>query len=221
MGIRIQRILGYGLTDLAAEDEDERINWDSWLLTGEGVPTLADYLAWLEKREADPPWPTLDQLCLRDHREPKADLYDCRAYSREFGLPEVLVLRPFGQCDWYRYDDPIDYVQETWLTSQPQTSHVEVIPAGLYPWVGYMDDRTGKTLPAAIMHWVRARNGNRPPHVLETFAKAAGLSGHEEAQAHVVPEVPQEVCDIAAFAALFTDDTVWRQLRPVLYTYWS
>jgi hypothetical protein len=37
----------------------------------------------------------------------------------------------------------------------------------------------------------------------------------------VVPKVPEEIRDLAEFGQLFTHAGVWRQLRPVLYTYWS
>jgi hypothetical protein len=57
--------------------------------------------------------------------------------------------------------------------------------------------------------------------VLDSLAQAAGFDSHADATSNVVPVVPEEIRDLAAFAGLFTDDTIWRQLRPLLYAYWS
>jgi len=234
MGIRVHKFLGYGLTGLEHDGmklTDERVNRESWLLAHDGVPALGDYFAWLEARRAASSkefsfsldWVHLKNLGKENWPKPR-DLDDCAAYDPEYGRPDVLVVRPYSARDWYRFDDPIDYVQETYLRDPgtAQESRADLIGACLYPYQSYMDDRTGTALDDKVFMWVRASNArDSSPEVLDTFAQWAGFSGHAEASGHVVPFVPEEVQDLVEYAQLFTHAGVWRQLRPVLYTYWA
>jgi hypothetical protein len=231
MSLTVCRFLGYGLTDVANQDmriTDPRINSGSWLLTHDGVPGLADYLAWLEDRRDGLKF-SLDYAHLKQLPEGPGLDY-CAVYSPEYGMPNVLALRPYGCADWSRRDDPIDYAQETWLMPECQRNRADVMPlAGIYPFVGvYMDARTGRRLDDSIMWWVRLcndaaceRGEPEREQALELLARQAGFACHVEAAGNVAPEVPGEIKDLAEFAQLFTDETVWRQLRPLLYTYWA
>lgn len=229
MGIRVNRFLGYGLTDVQHEKyeiTDDRINTSSWLLDFEPPPNGA-YLTWLSQRPEASGY-SIDRWYLRDTPEQKQrDLCSCIAYSPEYGLPNVLALQPLAMTNWARHDDSIDYVQETWLRPQRkrQLNHVEEIPGCLYPWEGaYMDAQTGERLPQDILEWVRLRNDRpfpRREEGLEVLAQHFGFADHAEATARVVPVIPEEVRDLLEFSQLFSDDKAWRQLRPLLYTYWS
>lgn len=229
MGIRVHKFLGYGLADVQTKDmriTDERINPQSWLLTYDGTPSVEDYHAWLSQHQRE--FPSMDLWYCRDEkRDRRRELNHCAIWSPEYGMPEVLVLQPLGCPDWSRFDNSIDYIEETWLRPERQGNHVDLVGGGIYPWIGtYMDDRTGEAVDDKIMWWVRLCNSDEPDdegraEALDVLAQAAGLSGHEEAVAHVWPMVPDEVRDLAEFAELFTSDGTWRQLRPMLYTYWA
>lgn len=238
MGIRIHKFLGYGLDSVT--ENDPRINFDSWILHCENYPGLSEYQEWLSAREESlRGYHSLDLWHLRDagkHPPPAdsrwrkdQDLLNCVAWNCEATAPRPLVLRLLSMPDWSRNDDTIDYTQETFLARsyglEAVTDRLEMVNACIYPWDGqYMDDRTGDRLDQKIMMWVRSRNRSLEepvsPGTLDLFAQEAGFTDHAEAQAHVFPVVPQEIRDLAEFSGVFTDETVWRQMKPLLYTYW-
>lgn len=235
MGIRIHKFLGWGLTDV--QPKDERINWNSWLLSYEGAPEPEEYLAWLEPRRDGVRF-TLDYAHLKHLPPPdgkwnrERDLTACAVHRDEYGLPEVLALRPLAHPDWSRFDDAIDWMEETypWSDETSQQNRVKVYDHGPWPHnAAYMDKRDGRALPGAVLPWWRLLNTKVAPGTrqmdeafgaLDIFAREMGFSGHEEAKANVVAEVPQEIRDLAEFGQLFTHAGVWRQLRPLLYIYW-
>jgi hypothetical protein len=142
----------------------------------------------------------------------------------------VLVVRPATKTDWFRYDDTIDYMTETYpWREDSQSSHVQVYKHGPFPFNGsYMDARDGRRLPDLVFPWWQIQNSKvRPDELentfgaLEIFALEMGFAGHEEAKVNVVPEVPDEIRDLAEFGHLFPDPGTWLQLRPLLYTWWG
>jgi hypothetical protein len=229
MGIRVHKVLGYGLTDLALKDP--RVNWDSPLLAGEA--SAREYYAWLEaRREASPETfrYSLDWALLRHDGAEACGVWPWAVHDAEYGLPGVMVVRPPCQTDWFRYDDPIDYMTETYPWSErSQTAHVQVYRHGPFPFNGfYMDARDGRRLPDLVFPWWQIMNTKVRPEKLEDtfgaldmFAREMGFAGQEEAKANVVPEVPEEIRDLAEFGRLFPDSGTWLQLRPLLYTWWG
>lgn len=235
MGIRIHKFLGYGLTDVENDGywpTDPRINakvlsdlmWDQ---------SSKEYIEWLDQKYTDADivrgeW-NLDRFIVRDYGEEKLKDFsfsDCFAYQGEYGMPNVLVLKPLSMNDWSRFDDAIDYMAETHLYSSltdPQANRIDSFGLhGLYPWSSiYMDARTGDRLQDGIL-WVRLFWDPPPPDGAKlAVAKHLGFENVEEAEANITPVVPVEVRDVAEFAGLFTSDDVWLQLKPMLYTYWA
>jgi hypothetical protein len=232
MGIRVTKFLGYGLTDVAHDDNDRlvdsRINRDSCLLNWE-PPSIDEFEAWLKDNScADA---SLDRWYLRDRRRGEQParrrerhLDDCLAYNPEFGLGNVLVLQPLAMHDWTRYDDPIDWVEESYLSDPPQANRAQVLRYGLYPYMAqYMDSRTGERLPNdQTMTWVRSLTSDfYDLYDQDEMARGLGFDDHAQALELIAPNVPAEIRDIARFCELFTIDDVWKQLRPMLYVYWA
>jgi hypothetical protein len=161
MGIRVHKFLGYGLTDLTpGYRSDPRVNWDSPLLpTGDESPTAGDYWTWLEARRGavgDKFSFSLDWALLRhDEKRRGADLYGCAVYEHEYGLKEVLALRPVTKDDWARFDDDLDYMEETYPWREDSQQHrVQVYEHGPFPFNGsYMDKRDGRRLPDVVFPW--------------------------------------------------------------------
>lgn len=234
MGIRVHKLLGYGLTDVQSDDPgykitDERINTESPGLNFE-APTISEYRSWLEaRREQDGLETDLELSFLREPEpgDPKFSLDDAVVWNGEYGLSNVLVISPpTYQRKWSRYDDAIDYIEETYLRKpieEPQANRVDVLRHGIYPFIGYMDKRTGEKLDDKIFYWVRATNASEKleEYELDLLAKACGFNSNLEAWENVAPIVPNDVKNIAFFLELFTPLGTWLQLRPVLYTYWS
>lgn len=243
MGIRIHKVLGYGLTDVKYDKKnwefaDERINPNSFLLdpyeykdrTGKDAPKTADYLNWIKDNTSDSHGWSLDSYLKTD----KVDITDrkyvldgCLHYQPEYGEDNVLVIRPVSCPDWERYDNIIDYVESTYLhdpTEEPCINKVQEIDSGIYPWIGsYMDKRSGARLNDYVMDWIRAKNGgymSDNPAGMDRLAQLVGFKDSVEAEWFVAPTIPTPIIDLCKFADLFTDDSVFLQMKPILYTYW-
>lgn len=242
MGIRIHKFIGYGLNDLKFDDQerliDDRINNDALGSTTYLDGSDKEYWEWLEavNNDREEPWEKnfLDAHYLKEKIEKKSKtdwIFDCIAHNPEYGRASTIVIRPFSCKDWSRYDDVIDYMEETYLY-EPSKKYsymprVDVFKHGIYPFNAlYMDVRTGERLDSNIMPWIRARSANEDeaPYdssTLDELAKIVGFDNHQEADENVAPVVPLEIQDIANYLKLFTDDKVLTQLRPMLYTYWG
>ncbi|MFE0472419.1 hypothetical protein ACFW2V_12465 [Streptomyces sp. NPDC058947] len=122
MGLRLHKVMGYGLTDVASKDyriTDPRINADSFLLDrGEDASAPQPYDEWLAERypafDPESAKPNLDNLdaVLEQQLLEKSGAEDALkvvTWEGEYGLPNVLVVRPAGETNWHRYNDPIDY----------------------------------------------------------------------------------------------------------------
>lgn len=235
MGRRIHKVLGYGLTDVQARNgwiTDPRINSGSPLLNPDAEPgqDYASYLKSVSQKEADeadlerallPPDPAdgdLDGLCTWQS-------------ERERGLPEVLVVRPAGFSQWYRYDDVIDYQEYALRHGWSAKDRVEHIEGGIYPFEGlYMDSRTGekfqRNLHCSLLRyrsWVlrELAEGDGRTEALNALAAGLGYRDHAESEQCIVPWVPDGVRLVCAWGQLFTSPEVCFQLKPMLYTYWA
>lgn len=235
MGVRIHKFLGYGLSDVVAENlriVDERINRDSRLLDfdwGWGAEALLEYNRYVKARNEEArarddlgALNFLDGWFLKDElkkpRRRRRSLDQCVAYSPEYGLPNVLCFQPVSCRDWRRYDDIIDWMVESYLQADAQTNRVDVFRHGIYPWSGsYMDARTGEPLPSEVMYWVRTREAGESQEILRTLAEGANF----DPEADVQPSIPEPIRDLLTFAEVFSEPEVMFQLRPMLYTYWS
>lgn len=227
MGIRVNKVLGYGLTDVSYDTEkwefdDPRINGESPLLTYDySVDHNDEYRAWVKENSTDSFteswwWADKDKDRKRRYAD-REDVRDCVVHQSEYGLPNVLLIRPFGYTDWHRRDDSIDYIEASANYANGDCDHVR---DPIYPFSGYMDTRTGERIKADIMPWVRAKNDNREDS-LDRLAQLGGFADHADALAHCAPHVPEPIQNIARYGKLFTSDDVFWQLRPILYTYWS
>lgn len=203
MGIRINKVIGYGLTDVVSEGmqiTDPRINPDSHLLTGiapdREVPDYWTYVEQFVREEGDEAWIEVQmRKMLTDH---EADTRWLCTYQAERGLPNVLVVRPVGFPAWSRHDDPIDFQSEVLRPDHPD-ARVEPTTGGLYPHDGlHMDVRTGERIrDATVNTWRQVVNGNADDEdkldILNMLAQTLGYKDHEEAERFVAPFVPHGV----------------------------
>lgn len=223
-------MMGYGLTDLA--ENDPRINPGSLVHSGDlrGRRVLQGYYAWLEERGHGDPVRGIDRSDAPAERRRAFDVQDCIQLGNEdYGMRSVLCIRPLAWTDWYRYDDPIDWHEQTY-SEGGQRDDVQVFRHGIYPHVSYMDDRDGERIKGGDVHaWHRLRHrledgGGADGYgdcLLEDMAREMGFASHEDALAHCHPHVPDEVRWLAEFAELFTDQSTALQLRPMVYTWWA
>lgn len=237
MGIRVHKTLGYGLSDVKTKDgagwhiTDERINLEAApFKSGKECPSIEEYREWLEaSRKAGDIEIDLELSFLREPEpgDPKFTLDYAVTHEGEFGLPNVLLITPpTYQRNWSRLDDTIDYIEETYLQKDvrtPQENRADVLRHGIYPFIGYMDKRTGEKLDDRIFNWIRGTNATKELDTIELdlLAKACGFESNADAWENVAPIIPRDITNLANFLELFTSPDVLLQLRPILYTYWS
>lgn len=260
MGTRIHKMLGYGLTDVKTNSNDcyrfrdgrlnrtgiLRADWDEQ----QSRWTLEAYKDWLQDRRdnlgedvdflyrTDLGW---ERHHVADAQAPnrRVEISDCFIHQPEFGLPNVLCCIPICERNnWYRYDDMIDYVEESCFRNpkhNPCRDFVEVFEENFYPWTGlYWDIRDGRRLDAgescAYRRLVNAektcleleqpsRGGYEEE--CEAMARTLEFESHDDLQKHMAPMVPSYMQFLIEFCEVFTDPSVVRQLRPMMYVYWG
>jgi hypothetical protein len=173
MSSTIKKVLGYGLTDIQANDP--RINWASPLLDFTAAPTFtdfADHLAAVKGREFD--W--LDPAdCVRrlGQAHPRRSLDDCVVYAAETGSDEVLVLVPPSQADdWLRSDDTFDYIEAHFGDEPNLDPVVRELRMGIAPFDGlWMDRETGVELQKVSLFRRLLQSGDATPERLLAAAQ--------------------------------------------------
>jgi len=245
---------------------DPRINWKKLQKRQEKMYEMGakSFLTWVKRN-----WSAILQLEAHEHkislekvkefpqfcpyllkeffgRHKHWDLSNCLVHDSEFGLPNVMVLIPplhayFGECGWKRYDDTIDWVEETWSYGQSYRV-VEPNSCGIWPYdqnmVRFKDPKPGlwsddnvkqrlinckvdtdgapiKIGSADYNMLVGRWSPNMPPTVEGDLLE------------HLVndwrPQLPTELLAVMWWMRdCFPDFGVIRDaLRPVLYVYWG
>lgn len=162
MGIRIHKVLGYGLVDVKTKSGkiiDKRFNPDCHLVDKTKEEDLGNskekYLKYCEENlnnvsdSYDIKWE------IKHLNDSNWDVYDSITYQSEFGLPNVLCFTPAHyQKHWKRYDDILDMYQESAITNKTRNycaSRIDLIDGSIYPYIGtYIDKRTGSIVKDGI-----------------------------------------------------------------------
>ena len=220
MGIRVKKVLGWGLDDVQTQDGkivDPRfskisvINGDyedreSWTMEG--------YAQWLEENK---------QLLLAsrnmDQIEPLLESRSTEEFSThfkwgdEFMLANVFCFTPIRHYkDWYRSDDQIDYHEETYVRGI-QINRVDKFEHPIYPYIGHVDDRSGRLINTIYSN---AFKHNKTKHL----AELCGFESVEACNAHMHPDVPECVRLPLEYANVFRNKKTIYELRPMIYVYW-
>jgi hypothetical protein len=237
MGLRLQKLAGWGLDDLIPRT-DPRVNWQGrWAQHAAGGIA---YLNWLTRKYGGQRnLFSLDYVLLRSAdaaRYLRGDVSDCVSYDHEDRQASVIVIRPFACHDWSRSDDTLDYSAEQ-LLPDGFGSYCRRLPAGIFPFNGmFMDAQTGEDINGYEHHlamWrnvtanlekVPLREDTTPEDRRATLDKVTAdvlpqYSSYEEARKRVVPRVPDEVRDVCEYLQVLKGNETWRQLRPVLATW--
>lgn len=242
MGIRINKILGYGLIDIETKDDeisDIRINKDSFLLnydvyedTFENVEdegkSFQDHLAALPKEEREEIYWGYSDKDIKKFLKKHHGFDKLVAYDNEGGLENVLCTAPMDMVDeCVRNDDLIDYTESSLGDSQGEPEVKEIVN-GFYPWSGmFTDTRTGKMakVPPGFSRSRRAilegTSEDGDYRILDLLVKHMDYKDGAEALSYLVPYVPPGHVQFLKWANIFTDDKYIYDLRPILYTYWA
>jgi hypothetical protein len=160
---------------------------------------------------------------------------ECFTYDPEFGLKNVLNIRPMSLVkEWRRYGDFIDYVEEAGV-DDGRGLRVKVFHQGFHPWDNlFCDSRTGQRLDPThsynynlTMQSIRAlkrrkkKPKNDPTPKLTAWAELMGFESLEHCKKYFAPMPPIELAFLCVFMRLFKNPLAAFQLRPMLYVYWS
>jgi hypothetical protein len=162
MGIRVNKMIGYGLTNLSYETigeyktvqmTDPRIDWNV-LNDEDAIDWKAkSFIKWMKKNKTllkeqyDKEYfgvvPNIDveiqmlELAMKNRVTAfkKEHMYHCIVHEPEFGLPNVMMfIAPDQFKHWHRHDDSIDYEEEgKFHESKPR---VERLSGGIFPYLG-------------------------------------------------------------------------------------
>jgi len=247
MSMRINLMMGYGLTNLECDDDgvitDPRINPVGYLGLKEvsiddDVFTMSGFNKQVHKLLMQHVYGTrsidVDDLFFHhNYCKTKANVSDCIVHDAEMGLPGVLCLIPPVQYDnWYRYDSTIDYYLSTAnvFPMSNSESWVRSYDFNFYPYSSYIDTHTGEyiTYPRAnIVQELYRRTADTgiwtgDNVVFSTdWKEILDCSTSVEARARYVRAIPGCLKAFIQYTKLFTSDDVIFQLKPILYSYWS
>ena len=152
MGIRIHKVIGYGLNDLSLEGYtgdlslDSRFNPEGYFCLNyedrEKKFSLKEFRVQLQIMGSASGLDNIFYRLLdREIEEKKFDFDDLFVWDDEGGLANVCVFIPPGHKEqWSSFDGQIEYYEETVLHGQQP--HVLLVDRPLYPYVNYFDIRT-------------------------------------------------------------------------------
>lgn len=157
-------------------------------------------------------------------------------YQGEYGDASTLVIIPPGMSDsWSRYGDTLDHV-EAQLNGDDGMPLVRKIDTPLYPFYGWMNSRTGEPLSQEDKtKWDTAETllqaldspklddetKERLRLLIPVHLEKWGFSSIEEYKETIVPSIPESVKEVSRWLEIFTSEDGWKDLRPMLYTYWG
>lgn len=244
MALHLNKALGYALTDLV--DNDPRINQDSPLLFWSRfedededfvVPTLDTYAAWLEEKAAagEGGFGTRTEAKLlqseRSRRLHHLELTDTVVHQDETGPETLVLIPPVSLHRWFRSDDRIDYIEASLLPDGGRDNSLVRLQHGPSGYAGRFMDIDGTELNEHARHFVYFAGQGMPEEELDNIASRIKplapaddrhpYGGAAEARDRIAPLVPSDLRRLAEYGQLFTGADVWKQLRPVLYTYWA
>jgi hypothetical protein len=225
VGIRVTKVLGYGLTDIVKNDNkwtDPRFNSAFWKKLGEEdldakglyayVRSVLNTLSDNDKSRA--------RMLLDSLKNESKDVYIDNCFAADLESEDstnFVVIAPECQRQWYRHDDMIDYLE------CPYGEKVTPIDRPLYPYDSWMHAGTGEGLREihnvvqVIRHFVKYPEAGQP----EDYLKVHGYASLDEFRAIVVPYVPLSVRLLCEYVGVFKDPKTVLSLRPMIYSYWS
>lgn len=223
MGIRVNKILGYGLTDVIFDKHNQIIDprFDSKI--NQIVSKLSrddnkDYLKFLKHEMGNITYVVTHS----DHCK-----WDC---SKFITLPteydeDNKIFMLTHSASWFRHDDIIDYTIES--ERYNQTPRIETIKHGVFPYSGtYVIKSTGKQLTSfqreTYTTYIALLNNNSPYCVDYGEKLQVDLELHtiQEILTEVVPIVPKELQLFCRWLNIFSDNKYILHLKPLCYTYW-
>lgn len=234
MGIRVHKILGYGLNDIEYSNDkvtDKRIN----------VEALKDcreksFIEWFNDQDIKLLAYTISRLFKLDYKnlyfnfrltsfENNKNLlsrYRVLTYDDEFGFDNVMLITPPDQKNWYRYDDIIDWIEESF---EPRV--VDLFKdgkTGIYPYEGRVGRNPFLKTPSAFNDKTTISGGEYNRFVGKWDTKIDPIATGEaldDLLNNWKPALPPIIFAYLVFSNILTHPKYAYDLRPLLYVYWS
>jgi hypothetical protein len=244
MGIRIHKVLGYGLERVkrgaGGEWNDLRINSKSKLFKYGKSDKTQPFYDFLDAKAQNGDHDAKMELILLKNAEaheqkksyPHIPIpHETLSYQVESSRVSPLVITPLLHVnEWKRSDDSIDYYQN--FVTNPKTGMrdtVKLIHAGIYPYEGrYIDSRDGHLIDHEYkMVWQflsedkNSVEESKRAEVRSETAIKMGFASSEEVDLYMKPSVPQSIINLAECYELFTNPLTVYQLEPMIYTWWG
>lgn len=168
MGIRINRRLGYALTDLEYDQEnwehtDERMNLDLLNDKERFYDIKCEFVKWLQKEDREKIETILEEdlglskgrvTCTRMGLDEIKDVpfHDVVTHQAEYGMPNVFLFQPITHPKWTRHDDTIDFYDS--LVTRGQEDRLVKLKEegrdGIYPYEDFYYRHPDKTTPESF-----------------------------------------------------------------------
>lgn len=211
MGIRIRKVLGYGLTGVESQEcQITDVRFTKKLKDPEDESlydlTVQSYITWLKQKAALNKLNVHESATLMNledlpEKAKNESLGRCVVYDFEFGLDGFVIFVPpehfYSPYDpWYRYDSAIDYYEQS-IDMKPE---LQEIPVGIHPYDMTIDRNTRKQL----------------------IEKRQDLAyGLPDPYPEIKQPVPNTIKLFTAYLKIFRRKAVAEELRPYVYTYWA
>lgn len=249
MGIRIHKVLGYGMDDIKNSIDDPRFNKDGYL--GDGIFEREDkftdagfdeHIKKILDSDSNVTFHELTTMSIerRKAREKntndtsynhKDSIHNHITHDDEYGLSNIIVFSPpYWAKNWNRYDDLIDYYDP--MHSEPDGSPKNgyyLTNRPIYPFEGYNDCRS--VPPTKLNHiehsvFVSARsagNDDRPyaQAMIDHAVEKMNFDNHEQMIEMVNPMIPRELVELLKYLKVFNDEADIYRLKPMIYWYWG
>lgn len=233
MGIRVHKILGYGLTDVKCRKNgyinDKRFNLvDGYFAKGNDQERyeIKDFVTHLtnkiknNKDDVELSLAEYDLQVIKGKND--AEFYKVIEHDSEFGLKNVALFTTFHK-DWHRYDDIIDYME---LEGIP-TPSVRVLDRTIWPYEGYINVKTKDR----FIHFTDGSKDKISAFELrrclndKVFAKKLdfkkfGFESFKDMNKSIVPIVPRIIHEYCSWLKVFNNDDTIFELKPMIYTVW-
>ncbi len=246
MGIRIHKMIGYGIDDVKYDSSECKITDRRFSKNGFMC------MDW-EKREETFTDEVFDQYLdeeisknedgfglkiLRNTRRDilknskngkysyKDSIFDNMVHDAEFGMENVILFTPpyFGKS-WKRYDDIIDYYEPTHHEADGGIgTGITLLNRSIWPFESYVDCRTMPPKRLNKMQWqlfVDSRNSEKyGEKMAEWLVEEMNFKSVAEMKQMIRPIIPEELVVLLKYLNVFEKEEYIHQLKPMLYWYW-
>lgn len=239
MGIRIHKVLGYGLDnvktkkgniiDTRFKPVDDLYEWmeykehsfRKWML--KNVDKIPGIIKTLVPSKALDNYKKLTFLYIVKQKEKKNQ--NLFVYDFDSGRPNVIMFVPYNYTDWYRYDNIIDYTEQCVAPKTKVTNLFKKYNIGIDPF-NYMELAPNKKSlinrpyqhPPTLMTKMSMTERRR---FIDDYESQGNSIVAQHLKNDWIPEIPLEIVLFCIYSEIFRDPNTIYDLRPMHYIYWA